>query len=117
MTDLVQQRSELWLTYAECRHNAIPDVNEALERELKATPSDSLMKEEVGPEEIAAIVSKWTGIPVTKLQEADKDRLLRLGQELHQRVVGQDAAVDVVADAVLRSRYMLRISCYTNSLC
>ena len=86
------------------RHGALPDVEEQLNTMLKSTPADSLTNEEIGPEEIAAIVSKWTGIPVTKLQEADRDRLLKLGDELHQRVVGQDEAVQVVANAVLRSR-------------
>lgn len=64
-----------------------------------------MLKEEVGPEDIAAVVSKWTGIPVAKLQEEDKVKLLRLSEELHGRVVGQDEAVSAVATAVLRSRY------------
>ena len=68
-------------------------------------PEDSMMKEEVGPEEISTIVSKWTGIPVNKLQEEDRERLLKLKEELHQKVVGQDEACTVVANAVLRSRY------------
>jgi ATP-dependent Clp protease ATP-binding subunit ClpB len=63
-----------------------------------------MLKEEVGPEEIAAIVSKWTGIPMSKLQEEDRVKLLRLDKELHERVVGQDEAVSAVATAVLRSR-------------
>lgn len=69
--------------------------------ELSAT---RMLKEEVGPEEVAAIVSKWTGIPVSKLQEEDRVKLLRLSEELHHRVVGQDEAVSAVATAVLRSR-------------
>lgn len=79
-------------------------MEEQLNARLKNVPPDSLVKEEVGPDEISAIVSKWTGIPVTKLQEADKDRLLKLNQELHEKVVGQDQAVEAVSNAVLRSR-------------
>ncbi len=63
-----------------------------------------LLKEEVDEEDIAEVVSRWTGIPVSKLLEGEKEKLLRLGEHLHQRVVGQDEAVDAVADAVLRAR-------------
>lgn len=63
-----------------------------------------LLREEVGPEDIAEIVAKWTGIPVTRLMESEREKLLRLGQQLHERVVGQDEAVNAVADAVLRAR-------------
>ena len=55
-------------------------------------------------EEIARIVERWTGIPVSKLMESDRDRLLHLGDILHKRVVGQDEAVDRVTDAIIRSR-------------
>jgi len=58
----------------------------------------------VGPEQIAEVVARWTGIPVTKLTSTDRDRLLRLEDHLHQRVVGQDEAVKAVSEAVLRSR-------------
>ena len=63
-----------------------------------------LLRQEVGPDDVAEIVGKWTGIPVARLLEAERDKLLRLGEQLHQRVVGQDAAVTAVADAVLRAR-------------
>eukprot|EP00878_Enallax_costatus_P045677 GHUV01055125.1.p2 GENE.GHUV01055125.1~~GHUV01055125.1.p2 ORF type:complete len:124 (+),score=55.53 GHUV01055125.1:567-938(+) len=63
-----------------------------------------MLVEQVGPEQIADVVSKWTGIPVTKLQQTERDKLLLLREELHKRVVGQDAAVNAVAAAVLRSR-------------
>jgi len=63
-----------------------------------------MVSEIVGPEQIAEVVSKWTGIPVTKLSVSERERLLHLGDELHKRVVGQDRAVDAVAEAVLRSR-------------
>lgn len=63
-----------------------------------------LLTDTVGPEQIAAVVSRWTGIPVTKLTAGEKDKLLHLRDRLRTRVVGQDAAVDAVADAILRSR-------------
>ncbi len=64
----------------------------------------SLVQEEVRSEDIASIVSKWTGIPVSKMLESEKEKLLRLEEELHKRVVGQDEAIAAVADAVRRSR-------------
>jgi ATP-dependent Clp protease ATP-binding subunit ClpB len=64
----------------------------------------SLIQEEVASEDIAAIVSKWTGIPVSRMLESEKEKLLRLEEELHKRVVGQDEAITAVADAVRRSR-------------
>ena len=85
----------------------------ALERELKeeeeqaaqgAAGGRRLIKEEVDEEDIAEIVSRWTGIPVTKLMEGEMQKLLRLEEELHHRVVGQDEAVRAVADAVIRAR-------------
>lgn len=63
-----------------------------------------MLVEEVGPEEIATVVARWTGIPVSKMLQTEKEKLLGLKDQLHKRVVGQDAAVEVVADAVLRSR-------------
>lgn len=93
---------------AELRHGRIP----ALEKEIKqaeeeATEKQSdnrLLREEVTEEEIASIVSRWTGIPVTKLVEGEREKLLRLEDILSQRVVGQEEAVQLVADAVLRAR-------------
>jgi ATP-dependent Clp protease ATP-binding subunit ClpB len=83
----------------------------SLERELKeaeaqahAAPGRRLIKEEVDEEDIAEVVSRWTGIPVSKLMEGEMQKLLRLEEELHQRVVGQDEAVRAVADAVVRAR-------------
>ena len=63
-----------------------------------------LLKEEVRPDDVAEIVGKWTGIPVTRLLESEREKLLRLPEQLHERVVGQDEAVTAVADAVLRAR-------------
>src|ERR1019366_8201723 len=63
-----------------------------------------LLKEEVGEEHIAAVVSRWTGVPVSKLLEGEMQKLLQLEDELHQRVIGQDEAVTAVAEAVMRAR-------------
>jgi ATP-dependent Clp protease ATP-binding subunit ClpB len=67
-----------------------------------------LLRREVGPEEIAEIVSRWTGIPVSKMLESETQKLLHLGDELHRRVIGQDEAANAVADAVLRARSGLK---------
>src|SRR5436190_1615752 len=94
---------------AELRHGLLPK----LEAELKAaeeqanTEIDSgkrLLREDVTDQEIAEIVSKWTGIPVTRLVEGERDKLLRLDEVLHERVVGQEEGVRLVADAVIRAR-------------
>jgi ATP-dependent Clp protease ATP-binding subunit ClpB len=87
-----------------------------LERQLQAESDEftrkqsksTLVKEEVGEEDIAEIVSRWTGVPVTKLLEGEMQKLLHLEDELHQRVVGQDEAVTAVAEAVIRARSGLK---------
>jgi ATP-dependent Clp protease ATP-binding subunit ClpB len=77
----------------------------ALEKQLEqAAHAPTLLKEEVDEEDIAQVVSRWTGIPLSKLLEGEVQKLLHLPEELHQRVVGQDEAVDAVADAVMRAR-------------
>jgi ATP-dependent Clp protease ATP-binding subunit ClpB len=93
---------------AELRHGRIPQLEKELKR-LEQEMSESqqegrLLREEVTEEEIATIVSKWTGIPVTKLVEGEREKLLRLQDILHERVIGQDEAVELVSDAVLRAR-------------
>ncbi len=93
---------------AELKHGRLPE----LERQLKAEEErlsaqqggNRLLREEVTEEEIAEIVSRWTGIPVTRLVEGEREKLLKLDEVLHRRVVGQDEAVQLVADAVLRAR-------------
>jgi ATP-dependent Clp protease ATP-binding subunit ClpB len=93
---------------AELRHGRLP----VLENRLKSDEAQlsekqagkRLLREEVTEDEIAEIVSRWTGIPVTRLVEGERDKLLRLDEILHQRVVGQDEAVHLVADAVIRAR-------------
>ena len=79
----------------------IAELKESIE---KKRSKGSLIQEEVRSEDIAAIVSKWTGIPVSRMLESEKEKLLRLEEELHKRVVGQDEAITAVADAVRRSR-------------
>ncbi len=79
----------------------IADLKDKIE---KKRSKGSLVQEEVRSEDIAEIVSKWTGIPVSRMLESEKEKLLRLEEELHKRVVGQDEAISAVADAVRRSR-------------
>jgi ATP-dependent Clp protease ATP-binding subunit ClpB len=84
-----------------------------IERKLEALSAghdgeQRLLREEVGPDDIASIISKWTGIPVVKLVEGEREKLLKLGDILHERVIGQDEAVQAVADAVLRARAGLK---------
>jgi len=93
---------------AEIRYGKIKDAEQRLEKtklqlnELQA--SSALIKEEVGAEEIADIVARWTGIPVTRMLQSEREKLLSLEQELHKRVIGQDEAIQAVADAIRRSR-------------
>jgi ATP-dependent Clp protease ATP-binding subunit ClpB len=77
----------------------------ALEKQLESQKRETvLLKEEVDEEDIAQVVSRWTGVPVSKLMEGEVEKLIHLSEELHKRVVGQDEAVDAVADAVMRAR-------------
>ncbi len=93
---------------AEIRYSKIKskeDENKRLHEQLKDMQGDkSLIKEEVDAEDIADIVSRWTGIPVSKMVKSEKEKLLHLEDELHKRVVGQEEAIAAVADAVRRSR-------------
>lgn len=93
---------------AELRYGELPRLERelALEQEQlgKKQGESRLLKEEVDEDDIAAIVSRWTGIPVSRLLEGETEKLLKLGEILHQRVVGQEEAVQAVADAVLRAR-------------
>ena len=84
-------------------HNLQTQLLEA-ERKLEERASTSMLREEVTEQDIAEVVAKWTGIPVTKLAQSEREKLLHLADELHERVMGQDEAVDAVADAVQRSR-------------
>jgi len=91
-------------TVAELRHGRIPQLEAELKKLEKAGNSTTLFKEEVSSEDIAEVVAKWTGVPVTRLVEGEKDKLLRLEEVLHERVIGQDEAVTLVTDAILRGR-------------
>ncbi len=93
------------------KHGTLPELEKQLQQErerLKNPGGKRLLKEEVTEEEIAEIVSKWTGIPVTRLVENERDKLLHLEELLHKRVIGQDEAVEAVAGAVLRARSGLK---------
>jgi len=98
---------------AEIRYGKIKDAEvnlEIFQKELEKNQENSLIKEEVTSEDIAEVVAKWTGIPVQKMLQSDKEKLLHLEVELHQRVVGQNEAIVAVSDAVRRSRAGLQDS-------
>ncbi|WP_394274590.1 ATP-dependent chaperone ClpB [Staphylococcus hyicus] len=95
---------------AELQHGKIPQLEKELKeleasfQESQGSDGDRIIREVVTDEEIGEIVSQWTGIPVSKLVETEREKLLHLSDILHERVVGQDSAVDLVADAVVRAR-------------
>jgi len=93
---------------AEIRFGRIPEIEkkqEKLQKDLAAQQKDRpLLKEEVGEEDVAGVVSRWTGVPVERLLEGQSAKLLRMEDKLHERVIGQDAAVKAVAEAVRRAR-------------
>ena len=94
-------------TAARLKYGVIPELEKKLkqhEEDLRLKSDGALLREEVTADEIAEVVSRWSGIPVTKLVEGEREKLVRLPEILHGRVIGQDKAVDAVADAVLRSR-------------
>ncbi|KAL6048524.1 Double Clp-N motif domain-containing protein [Balamuthia mandrillaris] len=107
-----ERRYDLALV-ADLRYGAVPELEKQIaelesknrEKARKAAEDpDRLLTEVVGPEQISQIVSRWTGIPVSKLNQSERARVLRLADHLHERVVGQNEAVDAVAEAVLRTR-------------
>ena len=89
---------------AELRHGKLPDLEAELESVERLQADNNILKEEVSQDEIADIISKWTGVPVTRLLEGEKEKLLRLESALHERVIGQDEAVTAVSEAILRAR-------------
>jgi len=96
---------------ARLKYETLPTLEKQLEEErqrVDAGKDEHLLKEEVTEEEIAGVVSKWTGIPVSKLVESEKEKLLRLPEILHRRVIGQDEAVTAVSEAILRGRAGLK---------
>lgn len=98
---------------AEIRYGKIKVEEEKLaeyQNELESSQENSLIKEEVTSEDIAEVVAKWTGIPVQKMLQSDREKLLHLEEELHKRVIGQNEAIEAVSDAVRRSRAGLQDS-------
>ena len=91
---------------AELQYGKLPQLQKQLEEEeAKVKDEDlSLVHESVNDEEIGRIVSRWTGIPVAKLNESERSKTLHLGDELHKRVIGQDEAVELVTEAIIRSK-------------
>lgn len=102
------ERSGDYGKVAELRYGRIKEaeneVNELKASLQKIQKSSALIKEEIGSEEIAEIVSRWTGIPLNRMLQSEREKLLTLEQELHNRVVGQDEAIEAIADAIRRSR-------------
>jgi ATP-dependent Clp protease ATP-binding subunit ClpB len=91
---------------AEIRYGKLAKLNSEIDElsRRKDQEKDPILNESVGPEDIAEVVAKWTGIPVNRMLESEKDKLLRMEDELHKRVVGQDEAISAVSNAVRRSR-------------
>jgi ATP-dependent Clp protease ATP-binding subunit ClpB len=102
-----ERRSDLEAA-ARLRYGEIPQLEQRLQREeahlLEMQRQGGMLKEEVDADEVAAVVSKWTGIPVTKLMEGEVEKLLKMEERLHQRVIGQDEAIRAVSNAVRRAR-------------
>ncbi|WP_439614445.1 ATP-dependent chaperone ClpB [Reyranella sp.] len=102
--DIAQRRGELGKA-GELAYGVIPDLEKKLkEAETQEVAGGKGVKEEVMPEDIAAVVSRWTGVPVDKMLEGERSKLLRMEEEIHKRVIGQDEAVVAVANAVRRAR-------------
>ncbi|MFO8032874.1 MAG: ATP-dependent chaperone ClpB [Desulfohalobiaceae bacterium] len=97
---------------AELRYGKLAELEKQIaakeEEQSEEEEKPRLLKEEVGPDDVAEIISHWTGIPLSRLMEGEREKLLRLPEVLHQRVVGQDEAVDAVANAVIRARSGLK---------
>lgn len=97
---------------AELKHGKLPALEKQLDEAMKSAPKENtanrLVREEVLEDDIAQVVSRWTGIPVDKLVSSEREKLLNLPEYLHKRVIGQDKAIDVVANAILRSRAGLK---------
>ncbi len=98
------ERAGDWARAGEIKYGTIPELERGLERASQANTERNLINEEVTEDDIAAVVSKWTGIPVDKMLAGEREKLLAMETKLSQRVVGQDAAVHAVANAVRRAR-------------
>ncbi len=104
--ELMRLEKELRALEGAADEESAPDEDAA--DDTAHEPAQRLLREEVTPEDIAAIVARWTGIPVSRLMEGEREKLMRLPELLHQRVVGQEQAVEAVADAVVRARAGLK---------
>lgn len=102
------ERSYDFETLSRLKYGKLPELENQLKELQERSTEESGLKEEVGEDEISEVVSKWTGIPITKLVESEKERLLNLDDELHLRVIGQDEAVTAVSDAIIRARSGLK---------
>ena len=89
---------------AEIRYSRLPALEKELEQYKATAAQEKMIREEVTADDIADVVSRWTGIPVSRMQTSEREKLLHLEEELHKRVVGQEAAIQAVSDAVRRSR-------------
>ena len=102
------ERSQNLTRASELKYGKMPELEKKLAEEEAAIAAkadgEQMLKEEVGEEDIARVVSRWTGIPVTKMMTGEREKLLRLEEVLHERVVGQDEAVTAVSEAILRAR-------------
>ena len=100
-----REREGDYARVAEIRYSKLPELEKAIAASQQASAEASpLLKEEVTPDDIADVVSRWTGIPVSKMMQSEREKLLSLEDELHKRVIGQEEAIHAVADAVRRSR-------------
>ncbi|MBP3432231.1 MAG: ATP-dependent chaperone ClpB [Alistipes sp.] len=101
------ERSGDYGRVAELRYGTIVELEKrvaTLEEELRLTADTAMIKEEVSADDIAEVVSRWTGIPVKRMMQSEREKLLNMEEELHRRVVGQDVAIEAISDAVRRSR-------------
>lgn len=94
---------------SELKYGTLPQLETELDKAQEEVENNrSMLKEEVGEEEIAEVVSKWTGVPVARLVESEREKILKMPELLHQRVIGQDEAVQAVSEAILRARSGLK---------
>ena len=99
-----REREGDYARVAEIRYSQLPELDRQLKESTASLGASKLLREEVTADDIADVVSRWTGIPVNRMKTSERDKLLNLEDELHQRVIGQDAAIQAVSDAVRRSR-------------
>ncbi len=99
-----REREGDYARVAEIRYSQLPELDRQLKESTASLGASKLLREEVTADDIADVVSRWTGIPVNRMKTSERDKLLNLEDELHQRVIGQNAAIQAVSDAVRRSR-------------